>query len=82
MARTPSGTSAALDVDGTGRRALHLAEVLAPGTLPAEHPERQAVRPAPPSRTSRWTATAGAATLTATVATVAGRAAARSLRRR
>ncbi|KUO09702.1 FAD-binding and (Fe-S)-binding domain-containing protein [Streptomyces sp. DSM 15324] len=72
-----------IEQGGTGRRALHLAEVLAlglDGTLPGEHPERLAVRPAPPSRTSRWTATAAAATVTATAATAAGRAAVRSLR--
>ncbi|WP_340373885.1 FAD-linked oxidase C-terminal domain-containing protein [Streptomyces sp. SS7] len=72
-----------IEQGGTGRRALHLAEVLAlglDGTLPAEHPERLVERPAPPSRTSRWTVTAGAATVTATAATVAGRAAVRSLR--
>ncbi|MGW1068315.1 FAD-binding and (Fe-S)-binding domain-containing protein [Streptomyces aureus] len=72
-----------IEQGGTGRRALHLAEVLAlgpEGTLPAERPERLAVRPAPPSPASRWAATAGAAAVTATAATVAGRAAVRSLR--
>jgi Fe-S oxidoreductase len=70
-----------IEQGGTGRRALHLAEVLAlgmEGTLPTEHPERLAVRPAPPSRASRWAATAGAATLTTAAAAVAGRAALRS----
>ncbi|MFR9794700.1 FAD-binding and (Fe-S)-binding domain-containing protein [Streptomyces sp. MS06] len=64
----------------TGRRALHLAEALAlglEGALPDEHPERLAVRPDPPSRTSRWAVTAGATALTA----VAGRAAVHALRR-
>ncbi|MFJ9710730.1 FAD-binding and (Fe-S)-binding domain-containing protein [Streptomyces sp. NPDC101234] len=70
-----------IDQGGTGRRALHLAEVLAlglEGTLPTDHPERLAARPDPPSRTSRWAATAGAATLTTAAAAVAGRAALRS----
>ncbi|MET9080286.1 FAD-linked oxidase C-terminal domain-containing protein [Streptomyces sp. NPDC004237] len=73
-----------IEQGGTGRRALHLAEVLAlglEGTLPTEHPERLAVRPAPPSRASRWAATAGTAALTATTAAVAGRAALRSAHR-
>ncbi|MYS88880.1 MULTISPECIES: FAD-binding and (Fe-S)-binding domain-containing protein [Streptomyces] len=73
-----------IEQGGTGRRALHLAEVLArglEGTLPAGQPERLAVRPERPSRAARWTATAGATALTATAATVAGRAALRSLRR-
>ncbi|MFC7916155.1 FAD-binding and (Fe-S)-binding domain-containing protein [Streptomyces sp. NPDC057386] len=74
-----------IEQGGTGRRALHLAEALAlglEGPLPTEHPERGAVRPGPPSRTSRWAAGAGAAAVTATAATAAGRAAVRSLRRR
>jgi FAD/FMN-containing dehydrogenase/Fe-S oxidoreductase len=68
----------------TGRRALHLAEALAlglEGTLPAEHPERLAVRPDRPSRAARWSTTAFATALTVTAATAAGRAALRSLRR-
>ncbi|MFE1913849.1 FAD-binding and (Fe-S)-binding domain-containing protein [Streptomyces anandii] len=71
----------------TGRRALHLAEVLAlglDGNLPSRQPERLAERPAPPSRAARWAATAaaaGAAALTATAATAAGRGALRHLRR-
>lgn len=68
----------------TGRRALHLAEVLAlglEGTLPAEHPERLAARPDRPSRAARWATTAGATALAATAATAACRAALRSLRR-
>ncbi|WP_086729848.1 FAD-binding and (Fe-S)-binding domain-containing protein [Streptomyces carpinensis] len=68
----------------TGRRALHLAEVLAlglDGNLPSEQPERLAVRPAAPSRAARWAATAGTAALTATAATVAGRRAVRRLLR-
>ncbi|MFI1164651.1 FAD-binding and (Fe-S)-binding domain-containing protein [Streptomyces sp. NPDC020801] len=68
----------------TGRRALHLAEVLAlglEGNLPSREPERLAERPAPPSRAARWTATAGAAALTATVAAAAGRTALEHLRR-
>ncbi|MFK0284783.1 FAD-binding and (Fe-S)-binding domain-containing protein [Streptomyces sp. NPDC090499] len=74
-----------IEQGGTGRRALHLAEVLAlglEGTLPTELPERLAVRPAPPSLASRWAASAGATALTAATATVTGRAAVRSLRRR
>ncbi|MGK5692213.1 FAD-binding and (Fe-S)-binding domain-containing protein [Streptomyces sp. URMC 128] len=73
-----------IEQGATGRRALHLAEVLAlglEGTLPAEHPERLAARPERPSRTARWTTTAGATALTVTAATAAGRAALRSLRR-
>lgn len=73
-----------IDQGGTGRRALHLAEVLAlglDGNLPSERPERLAVRPGGPSRTARWAAVASAAALTATAVTAAGRAAARHLRR-
>ncbi|MEU0245530.1 FAD-linked oxidase C-terminal domain-containing protein [Streptomyces sp. NPDC006235] len=73
-----------IEQGGTGRRALHLAEVLAlglEGTLPSEHPERLAARPGWPSRTARWTTTAGATALAATAAAAAGRAALRSLRR-
>ncbi|MEV5846477.1 FAD-linked oxidase C-terminal domain-containing protein [Streptomyces sp. NPDC051985] len=72
-----------IEQGGTGRRALHLAEVLAlglEGTLPTELPERLAVRPSPPSLASRRAATAGTAALTAAAATVTGRAAVRSLR--
>ncbi|MEV5149533.1 FAD-linked oxidase C-terminal domain-containing protein [Streptomyces sp. NPDC052727] len=50
----------------TGRRALHLAEVLAlalDGNLPSDHPERLADRPAGPSRTARWATTATVAAL-------------------
>lgn len=68
----------------TGRRALHLAEVLAlgiEGNLPDRLPERLAERPSPPSCAARWATTAGAAALTATVATAAGRGALRCLRR-
>jgi hypothetical protein len=67
----------------TGRRALHLAEVLTlglEGNLPGRQPERLAERPSRPSRAARWATTAGAAALTATVATAAGRGALRSLR--
>ncbi|MGW3354593.1 FAD-binding and (Fe-S)-binding domain-containing protein [Streptomyces bungoensis] len=71
-----------IEEGGTGRRALHLAEVLALGLdgtgLPSEHPERLATRPAEPSRTARWTTTAAAAALTA----AAGAGAALRLRRR
>ncbi|MFF8594783.1 FAD-binding and (Fe-S)-binding domain-containing protein [Streptomyces sp. NPDC015220] len=68
----------------TGRRALHLAEVLAlglDGNLPSQQPERLAERPAHPSRTARWAATAGAAGLTAAVAATVGRGALGRLRR-
>ncbi|GAA3050312.1 FAD-binding and (Fe-S)-binding domain-containing protein [Streptomyces glomeratus] len=61
----------------TGRRALHLAEALAlglEGSLPSDHPERLAERPAHPTRAARWATIAGAAALTATAATAAGRA--------
>ena len=67
----------------TGRRALHLAEVLAlglDGNLPSQHPERLARRPSEPPRAARWAITAGAATLTAGAVAVAGRAATRRLR--
>ncbi|MGW3210132.1 FAD-binding and (Fe-S)-binding domain-containing protein [Streptomyces sp. NPDC001135] len=53
---------------GTGRRALHLAEVLAlglDGNLPSDHPERLADRPPEPSRTARWATTAAAAAVPA-----------------
>ncbi|MYX30451.1 FAD-binding protein [Streptomyces sp. SID8381] len=76
-----------IEQGGTGRRALHLAEVLAlglDGNLPSEQPERLAERPARPSRTARWAATAAAvaaAGLTATAATAAGRAALKRPRR-
>ena len=69
-----------IEQGNTGRRALHLAEVLAlglDGTLPSELPERLARRPAAPSRTARWAATAGVTALTA----VAGVRAVRQLRR-
>ncbi|MEU1005955.1 FAD-binding and (Fe-S)-binding domain-containing protein [Streptomyces tibetensis] len=73
-----------IEQSDTGRRALHLAEVLAlglDGNLPSEHPERLAQRPPAPSRTGRWTITAGAAALTTAAAAVAARGAARRLRR-
>ncbi|MEU2711223.1 FAD-linked oxidase C-terminal domain-containing protein [Streptomyces sp. NPDC007205] len=57
-----------IEEGGTGRRALHLAEVLAlglDGTLPSDHPERLAARPPEPSRTARWTTAAAAAALPA-----------------
>ncbi|MGW3148205.1 FAD-binding and (Fe-S)-binding domain-containing protein [Streptomyces sp. NPDC001177] len=69
-----------IEQGGTGRRALHLAEVLAlalDGTLPSEEPERLAQRPAAPSPTARWAATSAAAVLTA----AAGLSAVRQLRR-
>ncbi|MDQ0687201.1 FAD/FMN-containing dehydrogenase/Fe-S oxidoreductase [Streptomyces achromogenes] len=73
-----------IEQGATGRRALHLAEVLAlglDGTLPAEHPERLAQRPDQPSRTARWaTTTAAAVTATAAAAAV-GRTVVRVLRR-
>ncbi|GGU99187.1 dimethylmenaquinone methyltransferase [Streptomyces litmocidini] len=65
-----------IEQGGTGRRALHLAEVLAlglDGNLPDRRPERLARRPEPPPRTARWAATAGAAALTAAAVTAAGR---------
>ncbi|MEU3660388.1 FAD-linked oxidase C-terminal domain-containing protein [Streptomyces sp. NPDC032940] len=68
----------------TGRRALHLAEVLAlalDGNLPSDSPERLARRPDLPSRTVRWATTATAAALTALTAAVAGRRVLRRLRR-
>ncbi len=73
-----------IEQSDTGRRALHFAEVLAlglDGNLPSEHPERLAKRPPAPSRTGRWTITAGAAALTTAAAAVAARGAARRLRR-
>jgi Fe-S oxidoreductase len=72
-----------IEQGGTGRQALHLAEVLAlglDGPLPGEQPERLAVRPAGPSRAARWAATAGTAALMTAVAAAAGRQAVRSLR--
>ncbi|WP_329272041.1 FAD-binding and (Fe-S)-binding domain-containing protein [Streptomyces pseudovenezuelae] len=73
-----------IEQGGTGRRALHLAEVLAlglDGTLPAEHPERLARRPDQPSRAARW-ATTTAAVVSATAAAAAvGRTVVRALRR-
>ncbi|MEU9396721.1 FAD-linked oxidase C-terminal domain-containing protein [Streptomyces sp. NPDC048324] len=68
----------------TGRRALHLAEVLAlglDGNLPSDRPERLAQRPPEPSRTGRWAITTGTAALTAAAAAVAARGASRRLRR-
>ncbi|MBY8840139.1 FAD-binding and (Fe-S)-binding domain-containing protein [Streptomyces sp. SP2-10] len=57
-----------IEQGGTGRRALHLAEVLAlalDGNLPSDRPERLADRPDEPSRTARWVTTAAVAALTA-----------------
>ncbi|MER6025962.1 FAD-linked oxidase C-terminal domain-containing protein [Streptomyces sp. NPDC001851] len=57
-----------IEEGGTGRRALHLAEVLAlglDGNLPSDHPERLAARPPEPSRTARWATAAAAAALPA-----------------
>ncbi|MEU2928206.1 FAD-linked oxidase C-terminal domain-containing protein [Streptomyces sp. NPDC007251] len=68
-----------IEEGGTGRRALHLAEVLAlalDGNLPSDQPERLADRPDPPSRTARW------ATAAATAALPAGTALALRLLRR
>ena len=68
----------------TGRRALHLAEVLAlalDGPLPGEQPERLVRRPGPPSRAARWAATATTAAVTVTAVAVTGRAVVRALRR-
>ncbi|MGW2648827.1 FAD-binding and (Fe-S)-binding domain-containing protein [Streptomyces sp. NPDC001393] len=70
-----------IEQGGTGRRALHLAEALAlglGGNLPAEQPERLAVRPEPPSAKARWATTASTAALLA----AAGPLAVRTLRRR
>ncbi|MFJ2724352.1 FAD-binding and (Fe-S)-binding domain-containing protein [Streptomyces collinus] len=70
-----------IEEGGTGRRALHLAEVLAlalDGNLPSEEPERLADRPHGPSRVLRWATTASAAALVA----AAGTGAARRLRHR
>ncbi|MFF8861086.1 FAD-binding and (Fe-S)-binding domain-containing protein [Streptomyces sp. NPDC015139] len=57
-----------IEQGGTGRRALHLAEVLAlalDGDLPSDRPERLADRPPEPSRTARWATTAALAVLAA-----------------
>ncbi|WP_435270680.1 FAD-binding and (Fe-S)-binding domain-containing protein [Streptomyces sp. 1222.5] len=57
-----------IEQGGTGRRALHLAEVLAlalDGNLPSDRPERLADRPPEPSRTARWATTAALAVLAA-----------------
>jgi FAD/FMN-containing dehydrogenase/Fe-S oxidoreductase len=73
-----------IEQGATGRRALHLAEVLAlglDGNLPSEQPERLAQRPPHPSRAAQWATTAGVAALTVTAATAAGRGAVRYLRR-
>ncbi|MET7690292.1 FAD-linked oxidase C-terminal domain-containing protein [Streptomyces sp. NPDC005483] len=73
-----------IEQGGTGRRALHLAEVLAlglDGTLPAEHPERLAQRPDQPSRTARWATTTAAAVTATAAAAAAGRTVVRALRR-
>ncbi|MFS4094477.1 hypothetical protein [Streptomyces sp. AF1A] len=59
---TPGRTR--IEEGGTGRRALDLAEVLAPGVhgkVPSEHPERLAARPTGPSRTACWATAASAA---------------------
>jgi hypothetical protein len=55
-----------IEQGNTGRRALHLAEVLAlalDGTLPSDQPERLADRPAEPSRRARWATAASVAVL-------------------
>ncbi|WP_405671271.1 FAD-binding and (Fe-S)-binding domain-containing protein [Streptomyces sp. NBC_01530] len=73
-----------IEQGGTGRRALHLAEVLAlglDGNLPSAQPERLAQRPPEPSRAARWAITAGAGALTVSALAVAGRGAAHRLRR-
>ncbi|MGY4995006.1 FAD-binding and (Fe-S)-binding domain-containing protein [Streptomyces sp. 900105245] len=57
-----------IEQGGTGRRALHLAEVLAlalDGNLPGDRPERLADRPPEPSRTARWATTVALAVLAA-----------------
>ncbi|MEU3414591.1 FAD-linked oxidase C-terminal domain-containing protein [Streptomyces sp. NPDC006658] len=65
-----------IEQGGTGRRALHLAEVLAlalDGNLPGDRPERLAVRPDEPSRGAAWATTASVAALAAgTAAVVSG----------
>ncbi|WP_330323625.1 FAD-binding and (Fe-S)-binding domain-containing protein [Streptomyces pseudovenezuelae] len=73
-----------IEQGGTGRRALHLAEVLAlglDGTLPAEHPERLARRPDQPSRAARWATTTAAAVSATAAAAAVGRTVVRALRR-
>ncbi|MGW0417187.1 FAD-binding and (Fe-S)-binding domain-containing protein, partial [Streptomyces collinus] len=65
-----------IEQGGTGRRALHLAEVLAlalDGNLPSEEPERLADRPHGPSRVLRWATTASAVGLVAAAGTGAAR---------
>jgi len=63
------------ELDSGGRKAMHLAELLAAaGQLPAEHPERHAApRPAPPTRTDKL-ATAGAMAAGAAAAATIARA--------
>ncbi|MCN9243490.1 FAD-binding protein [Streptomyces sp. RY43-2] len=68
----------------TGRRALHLAEVLAlalDGDLPGDYPERLAQRPDGPSRAARWATTAITVT-TASAAALAAASAASAVARR
>lgn len=63
-----------IEQGGTGRRALHLAEVLAlglDGPLPGDRPERLARRPRVPSAPARWAATAATAGAGALAATAA-----------
>ncbi|QNS02761.1 FAD-binding and (Fe-S)-binding domain-containing protein [Streptomyces xanthii] len=70
-----------IEQGGTGRRALHLAEVLAlglDGNLPSERPERLADRPSGPSPAARRAPAVAAGALAAG----AGLAGARMLRRR
>ncbi|MBB5928546.1 FAD-binding and (Fe-S)-binding domain-containing protein [Streptomyces echinatus] len=64
-----------IEQGGTGRRALHLAEVLAlalDGNLPSDHPERLADRPDEPSRTARWGTAAAVAALALAAAGAVG----------
>jgi FAD/FMN-containing dehydrogenase/Fe-S oxidoreductase len=66
-----------IEQGGTGRRALHLAEVLAlglDGAVPADHPEKAAARPRPPSAAAARLTTAGAVTAVAGAAAAAARA--------
>jgi hypothetical protein len=66
------------ELNSGGRKAMHLAELLASASqLPHEHPERQAAaRPAPPTRTAKI-ATVGAMAVGAAAAAAIARTARR-----